>query len=139
MKNTGELFANDSNKERIVALTANIHRMGVRNCIITHYDGREIIKHINGFDRIILDAPCTGLGIVSKDQSVKVKRDLSDIEKLAYTQKQLLLAAIDGVNANSKTGGVIVYSTCSVTVEENEWVVNYALKKKKCKTYRYWT
>jgi len=133
MKNTGELFANDANKERIAALTANVHRLGVRNCIITNYDGREIVKHITGFDRVLLDAPCTGLGIVSKDKSVKVKRDLSDIEKLAYTQKQLLLAAIDSCNAKSKDGGIIVYSTCSVTVEENEWVVNYALKKRNVK------
>eukprot|EP01130_Rhizamoeba_saxonica_P017261 TRINITY_DN8296_c0_g1_i1.p1 TRINITY_DN8296_c0_g1~~TRINITY_DN8296_c0_g1_i1.p1 ORF type:complete len:496 (+),score=160.42 TRINITY_DN8296_c0_g1_i1:29-1516(+) len=130
MKNTGQLFANDVSKSRLNALTANIHRLGVRNCTVINFDGRAIPKHFSSFDRVLLDAPCTGLGIVSKDPSVKVKRDRQDIDVLAYTQKQLLLAAIDAVNANSKTGGVIVYSTCSVTVEENEWVVNYALEKR---------
>jgi len=104
--------------------------MGVRNCVVTNYDGVKITKHLKGFDRVLLDAPCTGLGVVSKDQSVKVKRTAEDVSKLAYMQKLLLLAAIDTVDATSKTGGIIVYSTCSITVEENEWVVNYALKKR---------
>eukprot|EP01129_Flabellula_baltica_P008123 TRINITY_DN3198_c0_g1_i1.p1 TRINITY_DN3198_c0_g1~~TRINITY_DN3198_c0_g1_i1.p1 ORF type:complete len:485 (+),score=139.28 TRINITY_DN3198_c0_g1_i1:19-1473(+) len=130
MKNTGTLFANDYSKDRTVSLTANIYRMGIRNCVVTNYDGREIPSKISGFDRVLLDAPCTGLGIVSKDPSVKVKRDSSDIEIMAYDQKQLLLAAIDAVNANSETGGFIVYSTCSITVEENEAVVNYVLNNR---------
>jgi len=130
MKNTGELFANDVNADRLKALTANVHRMGLTNCVITHHDGVKFVKHLNGFDRVLLDAPCTGLGVVSKDPSVKVKRNAEDIAKLAYHQKKLILAAIDAVNQSSKTGGYIVYSTCSVTIEENEWVVDYALKNR---------
>lgn len=72
MKNTGELFANDFSKDRLKALTSNNHRLGVFNCIVINYDGRKVPQHINGFDRVLLDAPCTGLGVVSKDQSVKV-------------------------------------------------------------------
>lgn len=72
MKNTGVLFANDSSKDRLKALTSNNHRLGVFNCIVTNYDGRKVNQHINGFDRVLLDAPCTGLGVVSKDASVKV-------------------------------------------------------------------
>ena len=48
MKNTGELIANDSSKERIPSLLANLHRMGVTNCIVTHYDGCELKDHIKG-------------------------------------------------------------------------------------------
>jgi len=130
MKNTGLLFANDININRIKALTANLQRMGVHNSVIINMDGINIASHVNHFDRVLLDAPCTGLGVVSKDASVKVKRTGEDISKLAYHQKQLILAAIDAVNSKSQTGGIIVYSTCSITIEENEWVVDYALKKR---------
>eukprot|EP01128_Nolandella_sp_AFSM9_P006412 TRINITY_DN3294_c0_g1_i1.p1 TRINITY_DN3294_c0_g1~~TRINITY_DN3294_c0_g1_i1.p1 ORF type:complete len:646 (+),score=171.88 TRINITY_DN3294_c0_g1_i1:248-1939(+) len=133
MRNTGELIANDASRERLKALTANVHRMGVKNCIVTNYDGREIYKHMGGFDRVLLDAPCTGLGVVAKDPSVKVSRDKEDIDKLSFLQKQLILTAIDAVDAQSPTGGIIVYSTCSVSVEENEAVVNYALSKRHVK------
>ena len=47
----------------------------ITNCIVTHYDGRDVVKHIKNCDRVLLDAPCTGLGIVSKDPSVKVRYD----------------------------------------------------------------
>ena len=85
------------------------------------------------FDRVLLDAPCSGLGVISRDPSVKVQRTISDVKKTAHLQKELLLAAIDVLNHKSKTGGVMVYSTCSVSVMENEEVVNYALQKRDIK------
>lgn len=83
---------------------------------------------MKGFDRVLLDAPCSGLGIVSRDQSVKIQRNLKDLRRMSHLQKELLRAGIDCVDARSKTGGYIVYSTCSVSVEENEMVVDYILK-----------
>ncbi|OTB05362.1 hypothetical protein M426DRAFT_319899 [Hypoxylon sp. CI-4A] len=130
MKNTGCIFANDPSKSRAKGLIGNIHRLGARNVIVCNYDAREFPRVMGGFDRVLLDAPCSGTGVIAKDPSVKTNKDEKDFMVLPHTQKQLLLAAIDSVNHASKTGGFLVYSTCSVTVEENEQVVQYALSKR---------
>ncbi|KAK4149075.1 NOL1/NOP2/sun family-domain-containing protein [Chaetomidium leptoderma] len=130
MKNTGAIFANDPSKTRAKGLIGNIHRLGARNVIVCNYDAREFPRVMGGFDRVLLDAPCSGTGVIAKDPSVKTNRDEKDFQVLPHTQKQLLLAAIDSVNHASKTGGYVVYSTCSVAVEENEQVVAYALSRR---------
>ena len=130
MKNTGFIMANDPNKARSKGLIGNIHRLGARNVIVSNYDAREFPKPMGGFDRVLLDAPCSGTGVIAKDPSVKTNKTEMDFMQLPHIQKQLLLAAIDSVNHSSKTGGYIVYSTCSVTIEENEQVVQYALSRR---------
>ena len=127
MKNTGSVFANDLKKERLKALQFNLYRLGVTNTVITCRDGRKYPEIFpNTFDKVLLDSPCTGLGIISKDSSIKANRLQLDIYKNSHIQKQLILAAIDC----TKVGGVVVYSTCSVSPLENEEVVNYAMKKR---------
>ena len=74
MQNTGVIFANDANKARTKSLTANIHRLGCKNVIVCSYDGREFPKVLGGFDRVLLDAPCSGTGVISKDPSVKINK-----------------------------------------------------------------
>lgn len=130
LQNTGVVFANDSNKARTKSLTANIHRLGCKNVVVCNYDGREFPKVMGGFDRVLLDAPCSGTGVISKDPSVKVNKSERDFQLLAHLQKQLILCAIDSCDPKSSTGGYVVYSTCSVTVDENESVVDYALRKR---------
>lgn len=130
MQNTGVVFANDSNKARTKSLSANVHRLGCKNVVVCNYDARQFPKVIGGFDRVLLDSPCSGTGVVSKDPSVKANKSERDLQLLTHLQKQLLLCAIDSVNPKSATGGYVVYSTCSILVDEDEAVVDYALKKR---------
>lgn len=133
MKNTGVLIANDANKERLNAVVGNFHRLGVANSVISSLDGRVFPSIIKGFDRVLLDAPCTGTGVIAKDPSVKTNKDETDVQRCFTLQRELLLAAIDCTNAKSSTGGIIVYSTCSILPDENEAVVDYALRKRNVK------
>lgn len=77
MKNTGCIFANDANKDRAKGLIGNIHRLGVRNSIVCHYSALEFPRVMGGFDRVLLDAPCSGTGVIAKDASVKTVRHSS--------------------------------------------------------------
>lgn len=133
MKNSGTVIANDLKPQRQKATIANLHRLGVKNTIACCYDGRKLPAVFKGFDRVLLDAPCSGLGIISRDQSVKLSRTMKDIQRNAHLQKELLRAAIDAVDPHSPTGGFIVYSTCSISVEENEQVVQYILERRHVK------
>lgn len=130
MQNTGTVWANDSNRSRIKSLNSNLHRLGCKNVIVTNYDGRQFPKVMGGFDRVLLDSPCSGTGVISKDQSVKTNKSQRDLQLLTHLQKQLLLCAIDSINTKSAQGGYVVYSTCSVLVDEDEAVVQYALNKR---------
>jgi len=128
MKNRGVIMANDVQKDRTKSLFANCQRLGVTNVIITNYDGKKLPSVIQNVDRVLLDSPCSGLGLISRDASMKTQKNFKEIKMLSKLQKELILAGIDCLNPHSKTGGYMVYSTCSVSVEENEAVIEYALR-----------
>jgi ribosomal RNA methyltransferase Nop2 len=126
MKNQGLIVANDVKKERMISLNYNVQRLGIKNVILTNYDGRKLPPSLKNFDRVLLDAPCTGLGVISRDKSIKQNRTLKDVYRASHLQKELLRKAID----LCKVGGYVVYSTCSFAVEENEEVVDYAVRNR---------
>lgn len=124
LDNTGVLYCNDVCKDRIYALKSNLFRMGVTNAIITNMDAADF--YVGKVDRVLLDAPCSGTGVVSKDQTIKTSKSPGEIKKISKIQKKLILHAFDML----KSGGVMVYSTCSILVEENENVVDFLLSKR---------
>ena len=127
MKNEGVIISNDLSYNRALILSANIERMGRKNVIVTSND----LKHINGyegmFSKIILDAPCSGSGMFRKDE--KMIQDWS-IEKV-YHQAQIQKDLIELAYKFLMPGGILVYSTCSYSKEENFAVINYLLSKHK--------
>merc|ERR1739844_439166 len=104
MRHSGLLYANDANKSRCKAVVGNLHRLGITNTVVCNYDGRKLPTIMKGFDRVLLDAPCSGTGVIAKDPSVKTGKEHKDIQLCTHMQKELILAAIDALDANSKTG-----------------------------------
>ncbi|MDD2678645.1 MAG: RsmB/NOP family class I SAM-dependent RNA methyltransferase [Candidatus Nanoarchaeia archaeon] len=116
MKNAGVIVANDLGIGRISILSANIDRMGCRNVVVSNGDGKRFGNHPNFFDKILLDAPCTGYGAIRKDWSIAKMFNPKSYKFLANIQKSLLKTCWKSLNP----GGELVYSTCTLTKEENE-------------------
>ncbi len=123
MENEGHIFALDNNKKRLKSLIYNIRRCGVRNTTVLHFAGNMLHKMSFNPDKILLDAPCTGEGLIRDDPSRKTSKSLTDITGMMRKQFSLLQSAIKSV----KSGGHIMYSTCSIAPEENEFVIQKAL------------
>ena len=126
MQNTGVIIANDVQEKRIWTLRGALQRSGVINTILTDKKGEWFGKQMTEcFDRVLCDAPCSALGVLRKDPDAAKFLTPKHIEKLKQTQLRLLEAAIHA----TKIGGRIVYSTCTLTPEENEGVVMETLMK----------
>lgn len=125
MKNTGVIVANDVQEKRLWTLKSALHRSGVINTIVTRKVGQWFGKHMTErFDRVLCDAPCTAQGTARKDSDALKYCSIDNINKMARLQKELLTAAVHAC----KVGGRIVYSTCTLTPEENEELVFSVLK-----------
>ncbi len=126
MMNEGTLIANEIALDRVKMLVYNIDRMNLMNAGVVHYKGEWLSKIYNEhFDKILVDAPCSGLGIIQKKGEVNNWWSLERAERLGDLQLRLLIAAIK----MAKEGGEIVYSTCTLTPEENEFIIDKVLQK----------
>ncbi|TFH29935.1 MAG: RsmB/NOP family class I SAM-dependent RNA methyltransferase [Promethearchaeota archaeon] len=122
MENQGNLLAIDIKESRIQSLISNLHRMNVTNTIAIPYDASRVFtQHLGKFqpNKILLDAPCSGSGIIRLDPSVKRTKNDNQIIRLQQKQKELLKAGLKLL----QPGGTLVYSTCSFFYQENEMVV----------------
>jgi NOL1/NOP2/sun family putative RNA methylase len=125
MENKGTLILIEKNLNRIPALEVNLRRMGIINSIVFNMDAINLSNMNVKGDKILLDAPCTGEGLIRQDPSRKKSKRMKDIEKMASIQKRLLTTGLKALNS----GGKLLYCTCSVAPEENELVVDEVLKK----------
>ena len=129
--NKSEIIANDSSKNRLFKLRSLVKHYEVK-AELSLYDGRNLIKQHgpNKFDKILLDAPCSGEARINPNTpSTYSSWTLAKIKRLSRLQEQLITVAYDLL----KPGGILVYSTCTISPEENEKVVNRLLKKREAK------
>lgn len=129
MQNTGEIVANDISTERLYKLRSNLRQQGVTNTKVTKIPGQIIWKKFpEYFDRTLVDAPCSLEGRISlRDPKSYQEWSLKKIELLSKRERYLLRSAISA----TKVGGTIVYSTCTLSPEENEGVIDWILTKEK--------
>jgi len=129
IKNTGLIIANEIHLGRIKILASNLERCGVTNTIIAKKEGRALCKRLKQkdfkFDKILLDAPCSGEGTLRSTPVTYLMWNPKTIKRLSRLQKQLFEAAFEIL----KVGGEIIYSTCTHAPEENEEVIDYVLEK----------
>ncbi|MFA0414055.1 16S rRNA (cytosine(1407)-C(5))-methyltransferase RsmF [Vibrio renipiscarius] len=122
MQNNGVLVANEFSASRVKVLHANIERCGVRNAALSNYDGRVFGAWLpEHFDAVLIDAPCSGEGTVRKDADAMKNWSKSSVLSISETQKDLIESAFHAL----KPGGVMVYSTCTLSIEENQQVCHH--------------
>ncbi len=126
MKNTGEITALDKNKYSLERLHKNEARLGVTNIKVIHGDFLNFESHIP-YDRVLVDAPCSGLGTISRNPEVRFRKTKEDIDKLAELQCKLLTRAASVVKKNGK----LIYSVCTLTHEETKGVIDRFLSTHK--------
>lgn len=126
MENKGILIVNELEMDRIKALVFNLDKMNFLNYGVVNSRGELLSKYYDSyFDKILVDAPCSGLGIIQKKNEVSKWWSLERVNNLCEIQNKLLVSAIKML----KVGGELVYSTCSLTPEENELIINRILDK----------
>ncbi len=123
MQNDGCIIANDVKVDRLNILISNLQRCGVTIARVTMKDGRFFKRFRDTFDRVLLDAPCSNVGMIRKNFKYLKMWRLREVESLSRLQKELIMAGYTAL----KPGGILVYSTCTLDPLENEEVVDHLL------------
>lgn len=125
MQNTGLILANDISGARMKPLGLNLQRTGAANVVVTVMHGQQFARKKVAFDKILVDAPCSGTGTIRRSPETLKIWNPGMIKRLSRTQKSLIETAFGIL----RSGGEMVYSTCSVEPEENEEVIDFLLQK----------
>jgi len=126
LEGQGLLVANEIEPKRAKVLSENIERMGIRNAVVTNNTPQQLEKVFEGyFDRIIVDAPCSGEGMFKKEEAAIQDWSQETVEGCAIRQREI----IESAGTMLKPGGLMVYSTCTFSTEENEGIIGKFLKR----------
>ncbi|ERJ13424.1 16S rRNA (cytosine(967)-C(5))-methyltransferase RsmB [Haloplasma contractile] len=126
MSNSGSVSACDIYDHKIKLIDEHVDRLGLKQIKTYKQDARELTKEFKAgtFDRVLIDAPCSGLGVIKRKPEIKYHKSRKDLSQIVKLQKEI----IDDAVKLLKPGGRLVYSTCTINKRENEDIVNYILK-----------
>ena len=125
MKDKGKILAVDPNKERLSLVEQQLKRLSIKSVELVQGDGTKV--SLPKVDRILIDAPCSGTGVLAKRSDIRWRKKKSDIKMLSTLQ----LALLNNASKSVKKGGVLVYSTCTMEPEENWEIIEEFLVKDK--------
>lgn len=127
MENEGEIIACDIHPHRIKLVEENASRLGIRIIKTKVHDAiKDVKEYEEKFDKILLDVPCLGIGVIKRKPDIKWQRNIEDIEEIAKVQLEIL----DKCSKYLKIKGKLVYSTCSILKSENENLINKWLESR---------
>ncbi len=127
MKNSGKIIALDNNNKKLIKLMSEMDRLSVSIVSPYYFDLNHPVedKDLRGFDRVFLDAPCSGLGVIRRNPDIKWKTSRKNLKR--YKEKQILF--LKNLAPVVKSGGILLYTVCTTEPEENEEVVTAFLKE----------
>ena len=127
MKNSGEVIAIDIHQHKIKLIDTNMKKLGIDIVKAIIMDARNVNKQGRKFDKILVDVPCSGYGVIRKKPEILYSKNRESVEELAKLQLEILNSAADIL----KDGGELIYSTCTITDEENTNNIKKFLEKRK--------
>ena len=127
MKNTGKIYSLDIYEHKIKLIDENMKKLGVSNVLTKKLDARKLKEQGIKFDKILVDAPCSGFGVLRKKPEALYNKDITNVEELANLQLEIL----ESVSECLKIGGELIYSTCTIFKKENTDNIEKFLNKNK--------
>ena len=127
MKNSGEVIAIDIHQHKIKLIDTNMKKLGIDIVKAIVMDARNVNKQGRKFDKILVDVPCSGYGVIRKKPEILYSKNRENIEELVKLQLEILNSAADIL----KEGGELIYSTCTITDEENTNNIKKFLEERK--------
>lgn len=129
LENSGKVISLDLHEHKVKLIDQNANRLGLKNIETKAMDSRHVLEHYTkeSFDRILIDAPCSGLGVMRRKPDMKYTKKEEDVFRLHQIQAQLL----ESITPLLKKDGIVVYSTCTIDEQENEGVISSFLESHK--------